>query len=88
MTNPVITGSLESSDCLITLYESEPQVIEVDTVVHDAFHAHILTLIKDVLKSHAVDHMSVRVQDKGALDYAIKARLIAAIERYKDDSNG
>lgn len=88
MDKPIMTGSLESSDCLITLYETHTPLIEVDTIVHDAFHDHILHLIKDMLKTHALEHLSVRVQDKGALDYAIKARLKAALERYEDDSNG
>ncbi len=88
MDKPIMTGSLESSDCLITLYETDTPIIEVDTIVHDAFHDHILHLIKDVLKHYDLEHLSVRIQDKGALDYAIKARLKAAIEIYEDDSNG
>jgi citrate lyase subunit gamma (acyl carrier protein) len=83
-----ITGSLESSDCMVTLYETTTPVIEVDTIVHEAFHDHIVTLINDTLKAKNMEHLSVRIQDKGALDYAIKARLLSAIEQYKDDSNG
>ena len=88
MKKNIITGSLESSDCMVTLFESDPPMIEIDTIVHDAFHDHIMNLVKDVLKARGMEHMSVRIQDKGALDYAIKARLDAAIQRYREGLDG
>ena len=88
MSKQFITGSLESSDCMVTLYETKKPVIEVDTIVHEAFHDHILKLVNDTLKEENVEHMSVRIQDKGALDYAIKARLLSAIRQYKGDCDG
>ncbi|MGM0435559.1 MAG: citrate lyase acyl carrier protein [Bacillota bacterium] len=88
MSKRIITGSLESSDCMVTLYETDKPIIEVDTIVHEAFHDHILKLVNDTLKEEDAQHLSVRIQDKGALDYAIKARLLSAIEQYRDDSNG
>lgn len=88
MKDPIITGSLESSDCMVTLFESDPPLIEIDTIVHDAFHDHIKHLVETVLKEHDMAHMSVRLQDKGALDYAIRARLETAIERYLEGLHG
>jgi citrate lyase subunit gamma (acyl carrier protein) len=88
MSKRYITGSLESSDCMVTLYQTEEPIVEVDTIVHEAFHDHIMKLVNDTLKEEKTEHMSVRIQDKGALDYAIKARLLSAIRQYKDDSNG
>ena len=88
MKNPIITGSLESSDCMVTLFESDPSMIEIDTIVHDAFHDHIKQLVKSVMKARDVAHLSVRIQDKGALDYAIRARLETAIDRYLEGLHG
>ncbi|MFW6285277.1 MAG: citrate lyase acyl carrier protein [Bacillota bacterium] len=88
MTKPIITGSLESSDCMVTLFEADPPVIEIDTIVHDAFHDHIKQLVESILSDHSLSHLSVRLQDKGALDYAIRARLETAIARYKGETHG
>ncbi|MFW6284839.1 MAG: citrate lyase acyl carrier protein [Bacillota bacterium] len=88
MTKPIITGSLESSDCMVTLFEADAPAIEIDTIVHDAFHDHIKNLVETILAEHQLSHLSVRVQDKGALDYAIRARLETAIARYKGDDHG
>jgi len=84
----VTTGSLESSDCLIRLEPSEQLEIDLETDVHEAFYEHIHTLISDTLEEMGVQSVYVRCKDQGALDFTIRARLIAAIERYRELHDG
>ncbi len=87
MAKTITVGSLESSDCMITLKEGTGNV-HIESVVAAAFYDHIETLVRRVLKTHEVRNVDLTLEDRGALDYAIEARLIAAIKRYKGDDNG
>ncbi len=74
-------GSLESSDCLITISNSNDLDITIESVVFKQFGDDILEVIKNTLKEHKIDKLNVLCQDKGALDYTIKSRLETAILR-------
>ncbi len=79
-----IAGSLESNDALVTVKESEKLSVTVGSIVYDFFHEQIEKVIYDTLKELGVNNVEVNCEDKGALDYTIKARLIAAISRMKE----
>ncbi len=83
-----VAGTLESSDCLITLSPADKLKIEIDTVVHEAFYDHIKTLIEKTLAEESLENVRLRCQDQGALDYTIKARLKTAILKYKESEDG
>ena len=74
-------GSLESSDCLITISDSDTLDITIESVVFKQFGDDILEVITNTLKEHRIDKLKVLCQDKGALDYTIKSRLETAILR-------
>ena len=74
-------GSLESSDCLITISNSDTLNIVIESVVFKQFGDDILEVIKNTLKQHKIEQLDVLCQDKGALDYTIKSRLETAILR-------
>lgn len=76
-----IAGSLESNDALITVRESDKLEITVKSIVYDFFHKQIEKVIRDTLSELGIDKISVVCEDKGALDYTIKARLTCAIKR-------
>lgn len=76
-----IAGTMESSDALITVRPSEQLEVRVESTVYDYFGEQIEKTILDTLKELNVTNVSVLCQDKGALDFTIKARLITAIER-------
>ncbi|MFP4286368.1 MAG: citrate lyase acyl carrier protein [Candidatus Izemoplasmataceae bacterium] len=80
----IITGSLESSDCLITLTPKNSLEIEIESIVYDAFGKQIEAVIKKTLSAHNLSNVHVLCQDKGALDYTIIGRLEAAIKRFKE----
>ena len=74
-------GSLESSDCLITISDSDTLDITIESVVFEQFGDDIFEVITNTLKEHKIDKLKVLCQDKGALDYTIKSRLETAILR-------
>lgn len=77
-----IAGTLESNDVLIELFVWENErVIEIESVVKKQFGSAIHALINAVLDEYKIDHIKVVVNDKGALDYTLKARLKTALQR-------
>jgi len=76
-------GSKESNDCLITIKESDETKIHIDSIVGHLFYDQILAAVEEMLKEHNVENVDVTIEDKGALDYTIRARLIVAIKRMK-----
>ncbi len=79
-----VCGSLESNDVLITVKTSTKQEIVIKSIVYDFFHEQIEQVIKNTLKELNKENLSVLCEDKGALDYTIKARLITAINRMEN----
>ncbi len=88
MPKTVSVGTLESSDCMMTIKPHHTTVITIHTVVHEAFYDHIKQTIDKMIAAHNLKNVHVICEDKGALDYTIRARLKTAIERYKDIIHG
>jgi len=80
-------GTLESSDAFVQIEPIEEDEIRVELTssVEEMYGDDIRELIKSVIKELSISYISVKVQDKGALDYVIKARLQAAILRANED---
>lgn len=76
-----MAGSVESNDCLMIVTEQDKQEIVISSIVDSFFHAQIEKVIKDTLAELNIKNIKVECQDKGALDYTIKARLVTALER-------
>lgn len=79
-----ICGTMESNDCLITVTESDSLDIEINSIVADFFYDNILEVIKSTLVEKGIEKIYVRCDDKGALDYTIKARLVTALMRMEE----
>ncbi len=77
-------GSLESSDCLITISDSNQIEIAIESIVFEQFGEKIKEVILNTLSEHKITNIHVLCQDKGALDYTIKARLETALIRRGD----
>jgi citrate lyase subunit gamma (acyl carrier protein) len=77
-------GSIESNDCLVTVQPYETLKIEIESIVIDQFGDQIEKVIKDTLSELKIDKIFVHIDDKGALDYTVKARLITAIQRLEN----
>lgn len=76
-----LAGSLESNDCLISVCESDSLEIEIDSIVYDYFASQIRMVIIKTLEELKIKKLKVAINDKGALDYTIRSRLITAIKR-------
>jgi len=76
-----VAGSLESNDALITVKEGDGINVTVKSIVYDFFHTQIEKVICDTLAEKNVKNITVICEDKGALDYTIRARLITALAR-------
>jgi citrate lyase subunit gamma (acyl carrier protein) len=90
-----MAGSLESNDCLVSLHplakeelrEGEEVRVEVDSIVQIQFGAQIEATARDVLARFGLTRVLVRIQDKGALDCTLRARLEAAVLRAGGDDH-
>ncbi|ERI95320.1 citrate lyase acyl carrier protein [Clostridiales bacterium oral taxon 876 str. F0540] len=76
-------GTLESNDILIMVMPNEAGGIELEleSIVMKQFGEQIRKVILDKIKSMGIEDIIIKAQDKGALDYAIEARIETAIKR-------
>jgi len=82
-----MAGTLESNDTMITVTPAEKMSIEVTSVVDAFYHYQIVKVIYDTLLEQKITNISVTCQDKGALDYTIRARLLTAISRMEEQDD-
>lgn len=76
-------GTLESSDAFIRVIpvDAEGIEIELESSVEEIYGDAIRALVLETVHAMGIDHVKLIVQDKGALDYVIKARVQTAILR-------
>ncbi len=77
----VQAGTMQSSDLMIFLEPAAELSISIESTVKRQFEHLIRQRIEAVLARFNVTAGAVRVIDRGALDYAIEARLEAALQR-------
>jgi citrate lyase acyl carrier protein len=76
-----IAGTLESSDVMITIKKNNGIAIELNSVVEKQFGRQIREVVGQVLEQLGVRDALVVIQDKGALECVLRARLITAVYR-------
>jgi citrate lyase subunit gamma (acyl carrier protein) len=74
-------GTMQSSDVMVFVEPAPGLVIEIESTVKRQFEHLIRAKLEQVLRDHGVTAGRVRVSDRGALDYAIEARLETALLR-------
>lgn len=76
-------GTLESNDALIMIIPSDNTGVEVEieSIVMKQFGEQIKKVILEKATELELDGVKIQVQDKGALDYTLKARLATAVSR-------
>lgn len=77
-------GLAEKGDALITIEPrpiGEGRLILVKSPVMVEFGRHIKETVNAVLDAQNVDDASVQVEDKGALDFALRSRCETALQR-------
>lgn len=82
---PAVAGTLESSDCMVTVEPGDGKVdLELSSVVIRQFGPQIRKVIFETLERLEVTDARVTVVDKGALDCTLKARVECAVFRSSD----
>ena len=77
-----IAGTVESSDLLVRVEPSQDWIeLEIASVVKDRFGHLIEAEVRGVLKALDVTNARVFVDDRGALDCVIRARVETALRR-------
>ena len=76
-----VAGTLESSDVMISVEPGRQGAIEITSEVKELFGKAIEQTVRDVLQEFQVESAYVVVRDKGALDFAIRARMECAVCR-------
>lgn len=76
-------GAAEKNDALVTVSPSDGNDIEVvlESIVAHQFGGQMIQAAKDMAAEMGVTGVRIRIEDKGALDYVIRARTEAAILR-------
>ena len=74
-------GTMQSSDLMVFLEPAETLVVTIESTVFKQFGGLIRAKVDEVLARHGVEAGEVRITDRGALDYAIEARLETALAR-------
>ena len=78
-----VAGTIESSDVMVTVRPNPEKglKIELESVVLSMFGDEIRKTVEEVVDSFGVQDAVVELQDKGAIDCVIRARVAAAICR-------
>jgi citrate lyase subunit gamma (acyl carrier protein) len=74
-------GTMQSSDLMVVVEPAESLRIDIESTVKQQFEHLIRAQISATLKHLEVASGHIQVTDRGALDYAIAARVEAAVQR-------
>jgi len=78
-------GTSQSSDLMVVVEPSDTLSIEIESTVKKQYEELIRTRIQAPLQRLGVTAARIRVSDRGALDYAIDARVEAALRRAAEE---
>lgn len=78
-----IAGSLESSDVLVSITPSSGEEVElvVESIVMKQYGERIRRVAAEVVSASGLRGARLKVQDRGALECTLRARLETAIAR-------
>ena len=79
-------GTMQSSDLVVQVEPAEGLVVEVRSTVKKQFEQLIRARVEAVLQAEGVVAGRVLIDDRGALDYAIQARLETALARARAEA--
>jgi citrate lyase subunit gamma (acyl carrier protein) len=77
-------GTMQSSDLMVFAEPNEDLIIEIDSTVAKQYGHLIRETVTAVIERMGVTSGLFRIKDRGALDYAIIARVEAAINRAQE----
>ncbi|MDR3669809.1 MAG: citrate lyase acyl carrier protein [Holophaga sp.] len=74
-------GTMQSSDLMVVVEPSDTLRIDVDSTVKKQYEHLIRAQVNATLEQLQVSAGTIKINDRGALDYAIAARVETAIRR-------
>ena len=75
-------GTLESSDCMVTVEPGEGKVdFSLESSVINQYGNQLRKVALETLKNLDIDNVRITIVDKGALDCTVRARVAAALTR-------
>ena len=80
-----VAGTLESSDVYVKVEPCDQLEIDIASVVYNQFAEQIKKSVMEVVEEQGVTTGKISVNDKGAIDCVIKARVETAIKRAGGD---
>jgi len=78
-----IAGSLESSDVLVTIAPSAETTVDlqIESIVIKQYGKRIRAVAEELVAAAGLSAAKVRIQDRGALECTLRARMETAIAR-------
>jgi citrate lyase subunit gamma (acyl carrier protein) len=80
---PAKAGTFESNDIYIIVTPNDGIRIEIESPVMAQFGDRIREVMEETLRIYNVKNVYIKAQDKGALDFTIRARVETALKRAK-----
>ena len=77
-------GTMQSSDLMVFVEPADELTVQNESTVKKQFEHLIRAKLEQVLAKQGVTRGRIRISDRGALDYAIEARLEAALQRARE----
>lgn len=74
-------GTLQSSDLIVVVEPAEALEVDIESTVQQQFGHLIRERVDSVLQRLGLEQGRILISDRGALDYAIEARVEAAVRR-------
>lgn len=86
ITANAIAGSLESNDVLVRVSPAEGLSVEIESIVLPQFGKQIRQAVLETAQDLQVQDAAIFLQDKGAIECTIKARVETALLRARGTS--
>ena len=83
---PASAGTMESSDVLVELVPAEGRQIQLTSVVEAQFGDSIRAVADEMLNQFDLQNVCLRIDDRGALECVLRARIETAILRAKGEN--
>ena len=83
---PASAGTMESSDVLVELVPAEGREIQLTSVVEAQFGDSIRAVADEMLDQFGLQNVCLRIDDRGALECVLRARIETAILRAKGEN--
>ena len=83
---PASAGTMESSDVLVELVPAEGRQIQLTSLVEAQFGDSIRAVAGEMLDQFGLQNVCLRIDDRGALECVLRARIETAILRAKGEN--